>query len=256
MKVKKNTLLLLVCLIWLVAGFNVLKIGLTTYPGYATVINVILSIVVFCVFQKFIFGKLVNKHSTRINSYSDEEKYFFLMFFDVKSFIIIAVIMAGGILIRKFNLLPDWIIAFFYTGLGASLFLAGLLFGYNFLKTIGLVKRETFMKRYVNYSIIYALLAMAGGVFYLEFTKFDGFTGKTNLGVVHTHYFLLGMVFFLIMLLGEKSFKFSNDKVNKTLIAYHVGLNLTAIMLHGNSQTYLRAYQLLYQVLRVLVISS
>ena len=42
------------------------------------------------------------------------------------------------------------------------------------------------------------------GVFYREFTKFSGFTGKTALYVVHTHYFLLGMVFFLLLLLLEK----------------------------------------------------
>ena len=52
------------------------------------------------------------------------------------------------------------------------------------------------MKRYANASLLYALIAMAGGVFYREFTKFSGFTGKTALSVVHTHYFLLGMVFF------------------------------------------------------------
>lgn len=51
------------------------------------------------------------------------------------------------------------------------------------------------MKRYVNAAFLYAVLAMAGGVFYREFTKFNGFSAKTTLGVVHTHYFLLGMVF-------------------------------------------------------------
>lgn len=51
------------------------------------------------------------------------------------------------------------------------------------------------MKRCINAALLYAVLAMAGGVFYREFTKFNGFTGKTTLSVVHTHYFLLGMVF-------------------------------------------------------------
>ena len=50
------------------------------------------------------------------------------------------------------------------------------------------------MKRYMNLALLYAVLAMVGGVFYREFTKFNGFTGKTTLGVVHTHYFLMGMV--------------------------------------------------------------
>lgn len=65
------------------------------------------------------------------------------------------------------------------------------------------------MKRYINSALLYAVLAMAGGVFYREFTKFNGFTAKTTLSVVHTHYFLLGMVVFLLLLLLEKSFSFS-----------------------------------------------
>ena len=86
------------------------------------------------------------------------------------------------------------------------------------------------MKRYMNLSLVYAVLAMAGGVFYREFTKFNGFTGKTTLGVVHPHYFLLGMVFFLLLLLLEKNFGFTGPKTGRVLIAYQVGLNLTTVM--------------------------
>lgn len=87
------------------------------------------------------------------------------------------------------------------------------------------------MKRYINSALVYAILAMAGGVFYREFTKFSGYTAKTTLSVVHTHYFLLGMVFFLLLLLLEKSFAFTGAKTGRVLAAYHVGLNLTAVML-------------------------
>lgn len=87
------------------------------------------------------------------------------------------------------------------------------------------------MKRYANASLIYALIAMAGGVFYREFTKFNGFTGKTTLAVVHTHYFLLGMVCFLLLLLLEKAFDFSGEKTGRTVALYHVGLNITGAAL-------------------------
>lgn len=86
------------------------------------------------------------------------------------------------------------------------------------------------MKRYMNTALLYAILAMAGGVFYREFTKFNGFTDKTTLVVVHTHYFLLGMVFFLLLLLLEKSFSFTGAKTGRILVVYHIGLNLTAVM--------------------------
>ena len=86
------------------------------------------------------------------------------------------------------------------------------------------------MKRYMNTALLYAVLAMAGGVFYREFTKFNGFAGKTTLGVVHTHYFLLGMVFFLLLLVLEENFSFTAASTARVLTVYHVGLNLTAVM--------------------------
>lgn len=86
------------------------------------------------------------------------------------------------------------------------------------------------MKRYMNVALVYTVLAMVGGVFYREFTKFNGFTAKTTLGVVHTHYFLMGMVFFLLLLLLEKNFFFTGKKTGRILVAYHIGLNLTAVM--------------------------
>lgn len=87
------------------------------------------------------------------------------------------------------------------------------------------------MKRYMNTALLYAVLAMAGGVFYREFTRFHGFAGKTALAVVHTHYFLLGMVFFLLLLLLEKNFPFTGRGTAPALALYHTGLNLTAVML-------------------------
>lgn len=87
------------------------------------------------------------------------------------------------------------------------------------------------MKRYMNTSLLYAILAMIGGVFYREFTKFNNYTGKTTLGVVHTHYFLLGMVVFLLLLLLEKCFSFTTPKTMQVLVAYHIGLNLAVVMM-------------------------
>ena len=87
------------------------------------------------------------------------------------------------------------------------------------------------MKRYMNSALLYAILAMVGGVFYREFTKFSGFTAKTTLSVVHTHYFLLGMVFFLLLVVLEKNLSFTGAKTGRALLTYHIGLNLTAVML-------------------------
>lgn len=61
-----------------------------------------------------------------------------------------------------------------------------------------------------------------GGVFYREFT---------TLSVVHTHYLMLEMVFCLLLVVVEKNFHFVDNKVLKYLLFYHIGLNLTVVML-------------------------
>jgi len=68
------------------------------------------------------------------------------------------------------------------------------------------------MKLILNASFVYALPAMAFGVFCRAFTKFSGFGGNTVLLVIHTHYFLLGMVIFTSFALFEKAYSFSEWK--------------------------------------------
>lgn len=135
MKVKRNTLLLIACLVWSAAGFNILRIGIMAYPAYLTAINLLLSGVVFVIFQHFIFGRLVVKHTARISAFEEERHYFF-KFFDKKSFIIMAIMMSGGIGLRVSGLAPERFIAVFYSGLGAALLLAGILFGCRYGKAM------------------------------------------------------------------------------------------------------------------------
>ncbi len=135
MKIKKLNLLLLASVVWMIAGFNVLRIGLETYAGYRMVINYIMTAAVFLIFWFMVFHKLTIKHTTRIHGY-EEEKQLFYKFFDLKSFLIMAFMITFGIMIRTFHLLPERFIAVFYTGLGAALFMAGILFGWNYIKAL------------------------------------------------------------------------------------------------------------------------
>ena len=98
---------------------------------------------------------------------------------------------------------------------------------------------KNYIEKYLKVSFLYAILAMVGGVFYREFTKFNGFYGKTTLSIVHTHYFILGMFMFLILLLFEKSFHISDDKLIKKTVFYQIGLNITvlAFLMRGICQT-------------------
>lgn len=133
MKVKRNTLLLLAAICWFIAGFNVTKIGIKAYSEILYLKYYFLSILIFILFQIFVFGRLVKKHSNRILSFTDE-RVFFLNFFDLKAYMVMAIMMTMGIVIRANNLVPLSFIAFFYTGLGCSLLLSALLFLINFIR--------------------------------------------------------------------------------------------------------------------------
>lgn len=94
-----------------------------------------------------------------------------------------------------------------------------------------LFKEETYMKKYMNYSIGYAIAAMVAGVFYREFTKFNGFTGVTALGKVHGHLMILGMVMFLLVALFSAHHDLKSQKAFRLFMkTYNVGLPLTAVM--------------------------
>lgn len=88
------------------------------------------------------------------------------------------------------------------------------------------------MKKLINTAFIYAIAAMCGGVFYREFTKLSGFTGKTTLSVLHTHLFVLGMFFLLIAALFCKSMEpKTSKKFHIFYLTYNIGVPLTAVML-------------------------
>ena len=88
------------------------------------------------------------------------------------------------------------------------------------------------MKKYLNTAFVYAQLALAGGVFYREFTKYNGFTGVTTLGKLHVHLFTLGMVMFLLAALFSAQLPLEKQKNYRAFLKlYHIGVPLTAVML-------------------------
>lgn len=130
--VKSRTLLFIAGIVWLIAGYNVLKIGIMAYVGHIHIVNLFISFIIFFIFLQFIFRKLVKKHTARIQMYGNERKYVW-NFFDIPSFIIMVFMITMGIIIRVFHLLPEIIIAIFYFGLGSALFGAGINFIKNYI---------------------------------------------------------------------------------------------------------------------------
>lgn len=70
------------------------------------------------------------------------------------------------------------------------------------------------------------------GVFYREFTKWNGYTGVTMLGKVHTHLFLLGMLVFLIVAIFAGQYQLREQKMFRVFLCiYDIGVPLTAVMM-------------------------
>ena len=130
-KVSKRTLLLIAGIVWLAAGGNIAWLGIQAFA------QINMSYVwVFTLFHMKIFSKMVGKHSNRIAAYEDD-KIGFWRFFDASGYIMMAIMMSGGISLRAFGLVPMWFIAFFYTGLGIALALSGVSFLVRFARRSG-----------------------------------------------------------------------------------------------------------------------
>lgn len=128
--VKKRTLLLIAGIVWLAAGFNVARLGALSYLNIERQwLHFILSAVVFSLFGAMFF-KMSRKHTKRILGYEDRRPFW--EFFDAKVYLIMAFMMGGGIGLRAAGVFPDTFVAFFYSGLGCALALAGVLFFINY----------------------------------------------------------------------------------------------------------------------------
>lgn len=132
--VKKRTLLAVAGCVWLAAGINVARLGLLSYQRLRTVtaVHILLCVTVFVLFGAMFF-KMSQKHVRRIRGYKEAFRPVW-HFFDRKAYLIMAVMMGGGIELRAAGLFPDVFIAVFYTGLGCALALAGLCFGAAFFR--------------------------------------------------------------------------------------------------------------------------
>lgn len=87
------------------------------------------------------------------------------------------------------------------------------------------------MKKYINISFIYAISALACGVFYREFTKFFEFSGKTTLSFTHSHLFLLGTIVFLLVSIFSCLTNLTDQKYFKIfMILYNIGLPFIIVM--------------------------
>ena len=127
--VKKHRLFVIAGLLWTFAGTMVTQMGIKALVKYHPIWTFIGAAIIYLLFYIRIFSKLVRKHEKRLLDHPDDKLPWY-MFFDKKSYIIMAVMMGGGMGLRFSGLIPIWFFSFFYTGLGLALFSCGLRFLY------------------------------------------------------------------------------------------------------------------------------
>ena len=138
--VKKRTLLLIAGIVWLIAGFNVARLGVLSYfkTGGEWFLYP-LALLVFCLFGT-LFYKMSQKHTKRISAYESHRPFWH--FFDLKAYLIMVFMMSTGLGLRAAGVFPDLFVAFFYPGVGCALILAGVLFIKNYLYFDQIIEKE------------------------------------------------------------------------------------------------------------------
>lgn len=82
-------------------------------------------------------------------------------------------------------------------------------------------------------SLVYAIAALASGVFFREFTKLNDFSGVTTLAFTHVHLLVLGTLLFLVLAIAGVCTSVLEDKRFKGFFVLHnIALPFMVIMLY------------------------
>lgn len=125
---KESSLTTINGIIWLIAGVNVVRIGVLTWAALdATTIWIIAGCVLTLAAFSMMFVKMVFKNVRRIRQIPAERRKVWNCM-PLKSFIIMVFMIALGVTLRSMPQVPREFVAFFYVGLGTALSVAGVVY--------------------------------------------------------------------------------------------------------------------------------
>jgi len=129
--IPKRYLLFVAAIIWTIAGVILLFKGFIYFRQCKEyiIIKVFISCVVGTLFYLFLFSKISSKHIKRIFQHKSEKPCVFA-FFNIKSYILMSVMITGGIMIKKYEVLSPEYLPVLYVSMGIPLFISSLRFYY------------------------------------------------------------------------------------------------------------------------------
>lgn len=135
LRVRRRTLLILAGTIWVVAGVNVLRIGILDWIESRELSITMLaeSLVIGVLFFGLVLRRLLTKNTKRMKAKTKTDNCPF-SFFDTKGWLMMALMITLGVLARTYDWLPVKFVAVFYVGLSCALIITGIIFIRYFFK--------------------------------------------------------------------------------------------------------------------------
>jgi len=127
-RIPKRFLLFVAAMVWTFAGGMLLFRGLMLFRGSEHYwLRLIISITGGFLFYRFLFSRISKKHTTRIRGLSHERPCLF-SFFNIKSYILMSIMITAGITLRKSGIIPQDYLSVLYVTMGIPLFISAFRF--------------------------------------------------------------------------------------------------------------------------------
>ena len=133
--VKKRTLLLIAGCAWSIAGGILISRSLSHLisVNHHLAMEIGTGIVFGSLFYLLLFARISKKHITRINLIEIDNPCFF-SFFNFRSYLLMAIMISGGIMLRLSGLVNPEIIYTFFLCMGIPLLVSAWRFFYSYVK--------------------------------------------------------------------------------------------------------------------------
>lgn len=129
--IPRRYLLFVAGIVWTLAGGMLLYKGISLFRIYRELLwlKIMISIIGGGLFYLLLFSKISLKHAWRIINLKNENPCVF-SFFNIRSYIMMAIMITSGIILRKSGIISPEYLSVLYVTMGIPLFLSALRFFY------------------------------------------------------------------------------------------------------------------------------
>jgi hypothetical protein len=133
--IDKRTLLLVAGCAWTIAGGILISRALLELYSIAhhLWLEILIGIILGTVFYMLLFSRISKKHINRILLLPVDDPCFF-SFFNLRSYFMMTIMIAGGITLRKLDVINHEILYTFYLTMGIPLLVSAFRFFFNWRK--------------------------------------------------------------------------------------------------------------------------